>query len=35
MVLEESLHYLAYREDRADDDALTRFRNWFMAQCGV
>lgn len=35
MALEESRHYLAYCEDRADDDALSRFRNWFMAQCGV
>lgn len=35
MVLEESRHYLAYREDRADDDALSRFRHWFMAQCSV
>ncbi|MCY1465653.1 putative choline sulfate-utilization transcription factor [compost metagenome] len=35
MVLEESRHYLAYREDRADDDALSRFRTWFMQQSSV
>ncbi|MOA48459.1 DNA-binding transcriptional activator GcvA [compost metagenome] len=35
MVLEETRHYLAYREDRADDDALTRFRNWFMDQSSL
>lgn len=34
MVLEETRHYFAYREDKADDDALTRFREWFMAQNG-
>lgn len=26
---------LAYREDKADDDALRRVRDWFMAQSGV
>jgi LysR family glycine cleavage system transcriptional activator len=30
MILEETRHYLAYREDKADDDALTRFRDWFL-----
>lgn len=35
VVLEETRHYLAYREDKADDDALTRFRNWFIDQSGV
>ena len=34
VVLEETHHYLAYREDMADDDALSRFRNWFMNQSG-
>jgi DNA-binding transcriptional LysR family regulator len=33
--LEETRHYLAYREDKADDDALSRFRNWFIDQIGV
>lgn len=33
--LEETRHYLAYREDKADDDALSRFRNWFLDQIGV
>lgn len=35
MVLEETRHYLAYREDRADDEALIRFKDWFMAQIGL
>lgn len=35
VVLEETRHYLAYREDKADDNALLRFRNWFMDQNGV
>lgn len=35
VVLEETRHYLACREDKADDDALTRFRDWFMAQIGA
>jgi LysR family glycine cleavage system transcriptional activator len=32
VVLEESRHYLAYREDKADDEAVCRFRDWFMCQ---
>lgn len=32
VVLEETHHYLAYREDKADDEALTRFKEWFLAQ---
>lgn len=32
MVLEETRHYLACREESAGDNALVRFRNWFMAQ---
>ncbi|HWV10942.1 LysR family transcriptional regulator [Pseudomonas sp.] len=32
MVLEETHHYLAYREESANDDALVRFRTWFLAQ---
>lgn len=32
MVLEETRHYLAYREDKADDHALIRFRDWFLTQ---
>jgi DNA-binding transcriptional LysR family regulator len=35
LVLEETRHYFAYREDKADDDALSRFRGWFFAQSGV
>lgn len=35
MVLEETHHYLAYREDKADDNALNRFCNWFLAQSGI
>ncbi len=35
LVLEESRHYLAYREDKASDSALSRFRSWFFAQCGL
>lgn len=35
VVLEETHHYLAYREDKADDEALSRFLDWFMAQSGV
>lgn len=35
VVLEETHHYLAYHEDKADDDALSRFRDWFIDQCGV
>ncbi|WP_395735194.1 LysR substrate-binding domain-containing protein [Prosthecobacter sp.] len=35
VVLEETRHYLAYREDKADDDALRRFRDWFMEQSGA
>lgn len=34
MVLEETFHYLAYREDKASDDAQTRFVHWFLAQQG-
>ncbi|WP_417260793.1 LysR substrate-binding domain-containing protein [Celeribacter sp.] len=32
MVLEETRHFFAYREDKSDDDALARFRDWFLAQ---
>jgi DNA-binding transcriptional LysR family regulator len=35
MVLEETRHYLACREIKADDPALTRFRDWFLAQSGI
>lgn len=35
VVLEETRHYLAYREDKADDEALRRFRDWFVSQRGV
>ncbi|GED23188.1 LysR family transcriptional regulator [Halomonas halmophila] len=32
VVLEETYHYLSYREDKGEDEALIRFRDWFMAQ---
>ncbi|WP_308920705.1 LysR substrate-binding domain-containing protein [Janthinobacterium sp. J1-1] len=35
LVLEDTHHYLAYREDKADDRALQRFRSWFFAQGGA
>jgi len=35
LVLEESRHYLAYREDKAQDDALARFRSWFDDKAGL
>lgn len=35
VVLEDTRHYLAYREDKEDDEALGRFRDWFMGQSGV
>lgn len=35
LVLEETRHYFAYREDKADDGALARFRDWFFGQSGV
>lgn len=35
VVLEETRHYLAHREDKADDDALNRFRDWFLGQAGA
>jgi len=35
LVLEETHHYFAYREDKAADSALERFRNWFFGQSSV
>lgn len=35
VVLEETRHYLAYREEKAGDEALGRFRSWFLAQAGL
>jgi DNA-binding transcriptional LysR family regulator len=35
LVLEETRHYFAYREEKAEDGALERFRSWFLGQCGV
>lgn len=35
VVLEETRHYFAWREDRAQDEAMQRFRRWFFAQDGV
>ncbi len=34
VALEETRHYLAYRDDMADDEAVLRFRHWFFAQTG-
>jgi len=33
--LEETRHYFSYREDKAGDDGLRRFRSWFSEQSGV
>lgn len=35
VVLEETRHYLAYREDKADDEALRRFLEWFLRESGA
>ncbi|SFU97444.1 LysR substrate-binding domain-containing protein [Halomonas korlensis] len=35
VVLDDTRHYFAFREDKADDEALSRFRNWFMEQMSV
>ncbi|AYH43916.1 LysR family transcriptional regulator [Azoarcus sp. DN11] len=35
VVLEETHHYLSYREDKADDCAMIRFRDWFLDQSGI
>ncbi|MCE8034912.1 LysR family transcriptional regulator [Billgrantia tianxiuensis] len=35
VVLEETHHYMAYREDKGDEEAMTRFRKWFLQQSGV
>lgn len=35
LVLEETRHYFAYREDKANDNALNRFRSWFFDQGDV
>lgn len=32
LVLEDTRHYFAYREDKTDDSALQRFRSWFFQQ---
>jgi len=32
VVLEETHHYMAYREDKADEEAMIRFREWLMQQ---
>lgn len=34
LVLEDTRHYFAYREDKAGDGALHRFRSWFLEQSG-
>jgi len=34
LVLEETRHYLACREDKADDEAVNRFRSWFAESGG-
>ncbi|MCE7521116.1 MAG: LysR family transcriptional regulator [Halomonas meridiana] len=33
LVLEGTRHYLAYREDKATDETVSMFREWFMSQC--
>jgi LysR family glycine cleavage system transcriptional activator len=35
VILEETRHYLSYREDKADDETVNLFREWFLTQCGV
>ncbi len=35
VVLEDTRHYLACREDKLDDKTVIQFRSWFMAQCGL
>lgn len=32
VVLHESQHYLTFREDRINDDACCRLRDWILAQ---
>lgn len=34
LVLEETRHYFAYREDKAGDSAVVRFRDWLLKQSG-
>ncbi|PRY73172.1 LysR family transcriptional regulator [Halomonas ventosae] len=33
VVLEDTHHYLAHREELADDEALVRFQAWFLGEC--
>ncbi|TDX22854.1 LysR family transcriptional regulator [Modicisalibacter xianhensis] len=35
VILEETRHYLSYREDKADDETVNLFREWFLAQCDI
>lgn len=35
LVLEETRHYYAYREDKSGDSTMERFRSWFFNQAGV
>lgn len=35
LTLEGTRHYLAYREDKEDDETLSLFRHWFLDQCGI
>lgn len=35
LIFKENRHYFAYREDKADDEAMSRFRVWFMKQCDI
>lgn len=35
VVLEETRHFLAYREEKADDETLHRFRDWFLRQSDI
>lgn len=35
VVLEEARHYLCYREDKADNEEIKRFRDWLTAECAM
>lgn len=35
LVLEDTHHYFAYREDKTEDNAMQRFRRWFFEQSGI
>lgn len=35
LTLEGTRHYLAYREDKEDDETLSLFKHWFLNQCDI